>query len=162
MPLSCNRAFENKIVTQSGLFVNEIGCGVLQSSAQQTLALHEYQRHKTSATHYVSILFTLSEIFEDCMFVERWMGVLQVQPRFRINYVIILFSECSIAIKWHLQRGTYFRIYLNRGKHSIALHLKLLYPGFISEETLRPDRGQDNGLLFFQEVGQPLHRSLLF
>ena len=37
---------ENKIITQSGLFENEIGPGVLQPSAQQTGMLQEYQRNK--------------------------------------------------------------------------------------------------------------------
>ena len=45
---------ENKIITQSGLFGNEIGPGVLQSSVQQTRVLQEYQRHKPCATDYVS------------------------------------------------------------------------------------------------------------
>ena len=73
---------ENKIITQSGLFGNETGSGVLHSIVQQTLALHEYRRHKPTAMDYVSILCMLSEIFASYIFVEHWTGVLQVQSRF--------------------------------------------------------------------------------
>ena len=74
---------ENKIITQSGMFENEIGPGLLESSVRQTHALQEYQRHRPCATDYVSILSMFSEIFADCMFLEYWTGILQVQPRFR-------------------------------------------------------------------------------
>ena len=74
---------ENKIVTQSGLFENEIGPGVLNSSIQQIRLLEEYQMHKPSVTEYVSILSKFCEIFADCMFSECWTGALKVQPRSR-------------------------------------------------------------------------------
>ena len=74
---------EYRIIRQSGLFENEIEPGVLHSSVQQTRALDEYEMYKPSATDYVSILSGLRDILADCMFVERWTGALQVQPRFR-------------------------------------------------------------------------------
>ena len=74
---------ENKMITQYGLFENDIGPGVLQSSVYQTRALQEYQKHIPCATYYVSILSMLCEIFADCMFVERWTGAVLVQLRFR-------------------------------------------------------------------------------
>ena len=43
----------------------------------------EYIRQKPQAAAYVSILFVLCEIFEDCKFVECWTGALHVQTRFR-------------------------------------------------------------------------------
>ena len=57
-------------MTQSGMFEIEIRPGALQSSVRQTRAQQEYQRYKPRATDYVPILFLLSEIFVDCMFVE--------------------------------------------------------------------------------------------
>ena len=60
---------ENKIITQSGLFENEIGAGVLQSSVQQTGVLQEYQRHKPCATDYMSFPSLFYELFTNCMFV---------------------------------------------------------------------------------------------
>ena len=74
---------ENKIIMQSKLFENETGLGVLQSRVQQTQALEEHQKHKPCTTDYVSIRSMLCEIFADCMFVERYTGALQVQPRFQ-------------------------------------------------------------------------------
>ena len=44
---------ENKVIVQSGLFENEIGPGVLQSSVQQIRPFQEYQMHKTCATDCV-------------------------------------------------------------------------------------------------------------
>ena len=73
---------DNKSITKSGLFGNEIGPGVLQSKAQQTRLLQECQRHKPCATDYVSILSLLCEIFADCVFVEHWTGALQVPAPF--------------------------------------------------------------------------------
>ena len=67
---------ENKVVTQSGLFENEIGPEVLQSSVRQTPALQENQKHTPSAAD-VSILSLLRE-FLQIVFVERRVGALQV------------------------------------------------------------------------------------
>ena len=61
---------ENKVIMQFGLFENEIGPGVLLSSVQQTRALEEYQRHKPCATHYMSVLSLLYEVFLNCALVE--------------------------------------------------------------------------------------------
>ena len=55
---------------QSGLFKNETGPGMLQSSVQQTKVLQEFQRHKPCATDFVSFLFLPFELFADCMFAE--------------------------------------------------------------------------------------------
>ena len=44
---------ENKIITQSGMFGNEVGPGVLQSSVRQTRMLQEYQRQELCATDCV-------------------------------------------------------------------------------------------------------------
>ena len=74
---------ENKVITQSGMFKNEIRSGLLQSSVRQTRVLQEYQMRKPRATDYVLILSVLCEIFADFMFPERWTRALQVQPRFR-------------------------------------------------------------------------------
>ena len=46
---------ENKIITLSGLFGNEMGPGVLYPSVQQTQVLQDIQRLKVFATNYVSI-----------------------------------------------------------------------------------------------------------
>ena len=58
---------ENGIITQSELFENEIGPGVLQSNVQQTRALQEHRRHKPFATDYLSVL-SLCEILQtECL-----------------------------------------------------------------------------------------------
>ena len=77
-----NRAFRNEVIAQSGLFENEIGPGILQSSVQQMQGLQAHQSHKPRATDYLSILSLLCEIFADCMFVEHWTGALKVKHRF--------------------------------------------------------------------------------
>ena len=52
---------ENKIVTNSGMLENEIRPGVLQSSVRHTRVLQEYQKRKSRAADYVSILFVLPD-----------------------------------------------------------------------------------------------------
>ena len=52
--------FENKIITQTGLFGNKIGPGVLQSRVHQTCLLQECQRHKALEREQISILFLFS------------------------------------------------------------------------------------------------------
>ena len=47
---------ENKIFSQSLLFENEVGHGVLQSSFQHTHPTHECQRHRAQSTRDVFIL----------------------------------------------------------------------------------------------------------
>ena len=74
---------ENKIITQSGLYENEIVPGILQSSIQQIRVLQKHQMHKPCATDYVPFLSLIYELFADCTFVKRWTGSFQVQPRFR-------------------------------------------------------------------------------
>ena len=54
----------NRIIFQSGMFENEIGSGVLQSSVRQTRVLQEYQRHKPCPTDYMSILSVLCQILQ--------------------------------------------------------------------------------------------------
>ena len=55
-------------------FENEIGPGVLQSCPQQTGELQDYQRHKSHATVYVSILSMLVNFFAAFMFIsgKKW------------------------------------------------------------------------------------------
>ena len=55
---------ENRIIFQSGMFENEIGPRVFQSSARQTRVLQEYQRHTPRVTDYISILSVLCEILQ--------------------------------------------------------------------------------------------------
>ena len=62
---------ENEIITQSGLFENEIRPGVLQCGVNKPMC------------NYVSFLSSFYELFAECMFLERWTGASQVQPRFR-------------------------------------------------------------------------------
>ena len=61
---------ENEIITQSGLFENEIGSDVVQDRVQKTEQLQEYQMHKPGATETLQIVSVC------------WMQALQVQPRF--------------------------------------------------------------------------------
>ena len=55
---------ENKNITQSGMFENEIEPGVLQCSVRHSRVLQEYLRHKPRATDRVSILSVLCEILQ--------------------------------------------------------------------------------------------------
>ena len=52
--------FENKIITQTGLFENKIGPGVLQSRVHQTCLLQECLRHKALEREQILILFLFS------------------------------------------------------------------------------------------------------
>ena len=54
---------KKKIIMPFGLFENEIGPAVLNSSIQQAPAQRQYQQCKPSTTVYVSILSLLCEIF---------------------------------------------------------------------------------------------------
>ena len=47
---------ENKIITHSGLFENEIGPGVVQYMDKKTEKLQEYKLHKPCATVKVLIM----------------------------------------------------------------------------------------------------------
>ena len=50
---------------------------------------HECCKNTKGTNHVqliVSILSLLCEILADCIFVERWTGALQVQPRFRNTF----------------------------------------------------------------------------
>ena len=48
------------IITQIGLFVNEAGPGVLQSSFRESCTQEEYQRHKVYPTEGVMTLSSLN------------------------------------------------------------------------------------------------------
>ena len=62
---------KNRIITQSGMFENEIGPRVLQSSIRQARVTQEYEWYNPCATDFVAaILSVLFEIFSDFMFVE--------------------------------------------------------------------------------------------
>ena len=88
----------NKIIVQSGMFENEIGPVMLQSSVRQTQVLQEYQRHKPRATDYVSLLSVLCEMFADFTFVEYWTVALQVQPRCEMCNSFIFGMLCWLVI----------------------------------------------------------------
>ena len=75
---------ENRITFQSGMFENEIGLGVLQSSVQQARVLLEYQMQEPHATDYMHVdSVCVVRNFADYMFVDYWTKAPQVQPRFR-------------------------------------------------------------------------------
>ena len=63
-PFSPSIGLIQQIIFQSGMFENEIGPGVLQSSVRQTRLLQEYQRHKPRVTDCMSIPFVLCEILQ--------------------------------------------------------------------------------------------------
>ena len=74
---------ENKVITLSGVFENEIGPGVLQSSILKSCMLWECQSQKAWATYYASILSFLSGTMAGSMFFESSTRTLQVHPRFQ-------------------------------------------------------------------------------
>ena len=70
-------------MTQSGLFGNKVGPGVLRYSIQETLILQECERYKAYTTYGVLILSWLFCIFKGRVFVERSTGQLWTPSRFR-------------------------------------------------------------------------------
>ena len=74
---------ENGIIFQSGMFENEIGPGVLQSSIRQTRVLQEYQMNKPRATDVDSVHVVRN--FADYMFVDYWTRAPQVSKINRGN-----------------------------------------------------------------------------
>ena len=84
------KPFENKTITQSGLFENEIGPGVTQSWVQETHALQECQRYKAQANYYASILSLLSTIVSVDTFINTRLGYCN----------LISFPEYVIIFSW--------------------------------------------------------------
>ena len=78
---------ENEIITESGLFQNEVEGGVSQSSVQQTLLAVTMLKAQT-----LSYLF---DILAGCIFVECWTLAFQVQPRFQ-NTTCFIATEKSL------------------------------------------------------------------
>ena len=89
---------ENKLIAPSGLFRNETGPGMLQSSVLQTYVLQEYRKHKNKATMGVLILAKLFVIHERCMFVECWTKHSRSNLIFEIRNNLIFRLLCSVRI----------------------------------------------------------------
>ena len=105
---------ENRIITQSGMFENEIGPRILQSSIQQTRALEEYKRHKLSATRFVSTLSKCCVKFSQIVcFLNTGLEL------FRSNLVL------EIRIKWVCFLNTGLEI--SRSNLVLEIRIKWVY-----------------------------------
>ena len=93
----------NKNIRQSGTFQNEIGPGVRQSRVQQARTLEECKMHKAYTTDHTSILPLLSEILARYIVLSAWLD--HSRSNSFSKYPIILFSGCSIALRFGQYRG---------------------------------------------------------
>ena len=89
---------QNKISAQSGLFENEIGSGVLQSSVQRTCLLQECQRHKALESDYGSILSLLSRVLTGRCLLKAGLEYSRSNLVFEIRDIFIFGMLCHIGL----------------------------------------------------------------
>ena len=85
------------IITQSGLFENEIGPGVLQSSVQQTRVLEEYYKAQTM-WNWLCVVSVLILWIIYTLHVCPTLGWNIPGPTSFSKHLRILFLECSIQV----------------------------------------------------------------